>query len=121
MSKDTVETKELLGRYYDDLLSRTDWQTLLSDDFLLSGTVPQESRGRDIYMKNGFFKLVRGLKVKEMIVDGESAFALVTYDLVSPKGKTMKCDVAECWKAKDGLLDSIAIYFDTAAFARFLT
>jgi hypothetical protein len=32
------------------------------------------------------WKLVKSLRVKEMIVEGESAFALVNYDLLSPKG-----------------------------------
>jgi ketosteroid isomerase-like protein len=61
--------------------------------------------------------LVKGLKVKEIVVEGETAFALVHYDLASPKGTPFSSDVAEFWKLKNGKLDSIAIYFDTAAFS----
>jgi ketosteroid isomerase-like protein len=35
---------------------------------------------------------------------------------MSPKGKSFSSDVAEIWKVKDGKLDSLVIYFDTAAF-----
>jgi ketosteroid isomerase-like protein len=35
---------------------------------------------------------------------------------MSPKGRPFKCDVAEFWRAKDGMLVSVSIYFDTAAF-----
>ena len=110
-----------MTEYYDDLLRRKKWQKLLSRDFLLSGTVARESHGRDLYVNNSFFKMVRSFELREMIVDGDSAFAVVDYDLVSPKGKKMSCDVAEFWKAKDGKLDSVAIYFDTAAFSKFMT
>jgi len=120
MDNRTEETRQLLTRYYDTLLRRKEWNELLSHDFLLTGTVARESRGRDSYMGNSFFSLVRGAKVKEMLVVGESAFALVNYDLLSPKGKTMASDIAEFWKAKDGRLNSIAIFFDTAAFRAFL-
>ena len=120
MEGETEETRELLKRYYETLLSRNEWNELLSDNFLLRGTVAKESRGRDSYLANSFFSLVRGARVKEMLVVGESAFALVNYDLLSPKGKTMTCDIAEFWEARSGRLDSIAIFFDTAAFRAFL-
>lgn len=117
---DSSTTKELLNKYYEGLSRKKGWENLLSDNFLLWGTVQRETRGRDVYVQNGFFRLVRGLKVREMVVEGENGFALVNYDLVSPKGKTLSCDVAELWRAKAGKLDSVAIYFDTAAFNAFL-
>ncbi|MDG7008516.1 MAG: hypothetical protein JRN06_09795 [Nitrososphaerota archaeon] len=40
---------------------------------------------------------------------------------MSPKGRTMNCDVAEFWKMKDGRLESVTTYFDTAALNNFLT
>ena len=56
-----------------------------------------------------------------MIVERDSACALVNYDLVSPKGKSFTCDVSEIWSIKSGKLDSLAIYFDTAAFGNFMS
>jgi len=93
---------------------------LLSENFLLTGAVAREIRGKDAYVNLGFWKLVKGLRVKEMIVDSERAFVLVNYDLVSPKGTPFSSDVAEFWKVKNGKLDFIAIYFDTAAFNKFM-
>ncbi len=116
----TQSTRELLRRYYEGLSGQVGWDQILADNLLLSGTVATESRGRDAYKANNFFKLVRGHKVKELITEGPNGFALVNYELMSPKGKTWSCDVAELWKAKDGKLDSISIYFDTAAFNKFL-
>ncbi len=117
----SATTRELLKRYYEELGKKSArWGDLLSENFLLTGTVPKESRGREAYVNNNFFKLVRSLRVKELIVDGEKACALVNYDLISPKGNPFSSDVAEIWKAKDGKLDSVAIYFDTSAFTAFM-
>ncbi len=110
------ETKELLNKYYEGLSRKEGWPFLLTEDILLSGTIAKESKGKKAFVNNNFFKLIRSLKVKEMIVENESGFALVSYDLVSPKGKSFLSDVAEIWKVKDGKLASLAIYFDTAVF-----
>jgi len=108
--------KGLLKEYYDGIAKGGGWGHLLSENFLLTGTIARESRGKGAYMNNNFFKLVKALKVEEMIAEGNSGFALVRYDLVSPKGKPFSLRVAEFWKMKEGELDSVAIYFDTASF-----
>ncbi len=115
---DSNMTKELLDRYYDRLTKRGDWGSLLSDDFLMTGTVVKESRGREAYMNNNFFRCILGLRVKNMIIEGDSACAIVNYDLMSPKGNRFDADVAEIWKARGGKLISIAVYFDTAYFQK---
>jgi ketosteroid isomerase-like protein len=109
---------DILNNYYKGLYSRGDWHSMLSDDILLTGTIAKESRGKKAFVNNNFFKMVKGLKVKQMIVENGNAFAIVSYDLMSPKGKSFSSEVAEIWKVKDGKLSSLAIYFDTAAFQR---
>jgi ketosteroid isomerase-like protein len=114
----SAETRALLNRYYDGLAKKEGWQSLLSDDVLLTGTVAKESRGRDLFVDNNFFRMIKGLKVRQMIIENENAFALVGYDLVPPKGTAFSSDVAEIWRVRDNKLVSLAIYFDTAAFQR---
>jgi len=110
------ETREILKKYYDGLSKKEGWQSLLSDNVLLTGTIAKESRGRDAFANNNFFRMIRGLTVKGMIVENENACAVVSYDLMSPKGKRFSSVVAEIWKVKGEKLDSLAICFDTAAF-----
>jgi ketosteroid isomerase-like protein len=114
----SAKTRTLLQKYYDSLSKNEGWQTLLSEDVLLTGTVVQESKGKDAFVHNNFFRMIKGLKVRQMIVENENAFALVRYDLVSPKGTSFSSDVAEIWRIKDNKLVSLTIYFDTAAFAK---
>jgi ketosteroid isomerase-like protein len=114
----STETLEILKRYYFGLSSKGDWHSMLSEDILLTGTIAKESKGKEPFVNNNFFKMVKGLKVLGTIVENEKACALVSYDLMSPKGKSFSSDVAEIWKVKNGKLDSLAIYFDTAAFQK---
>jgi len=113
-----AETRTLLQKYYDGLSKNEVWQSLLPEDVLLTGTVVKESKGKGQFVHNNFFRMIKGLKVKQMIVENENAFALVSYDLVSPKGTSFSSDVAEIWRIKENKLVSLAIYFDTAAFAK---
>ena len=112
------ETVDILNKYYKGLYSRGDWHSMLSDDILLTGTIAKESRGKEAFVNNNFFKMVKGLKVKQMIIENGNACAIVSYDLMSPKGKSVSSEVAEIWKVKAGKLSSLAIDFDTAAFQR---
>ena len=119
--EDTDAIREILSNYYSQLSKGDGWQAFLSENIVLTGTVSKETRGKDAYVNNTFFKLIRGLKVEKMIVERDSACALVNYDLVSPKGKSFTCDVSEIWRIKSGKLDSLAIYFDTGAFRNFMS
>ncbi len=113
--------RELLGKYYSGLASKGDWYSMLSDEILLTGTIAKESKGKEPFVNNNFFKMVKGLNVKQMIVENENACAVVLYDLMSPKGNSFTSEVAEIWKMKNGNLESLAIYFDTAQFQKAMT
>ena len=44
----------------------------------------------------------------------------MSYDLRSPGGNETTLDVVEIWAATNAKLDSLRIYFDTAAFSSFM-
>jgi hypothetical protein len=112
--------RELLERHYEGLSGKGGPDPSLSDSFLLTGTQANVARGRDAFANSMFFRLVKNLKVKTMIIDVERACVVVNYSLVSPKGDSLSCDVAEIWEMKNGKLDSLAMYFDTAAYQKFM-
>jgi hypothetical protein len=56
------------------------------------------------------------MRVKEMIVEDENACVIGNYDFKFPNGVSINGDVAELWKAKNGKLDLLTIFFDTLAF-----
>lgn len=113
-------TKELLDKYYKTVSGKGQLGPLLSENFSLSGTVGREAIGRDGYVNNLFFRYVKSLEVKTMIVEGERACAVVSYRLESSKGDALSCDVAEIWQIKNEKLESLAMYYDTAAYQKFM-
>jgi len=78
--------------------------------------------GKQAYIDatESFLQLVKGVKIKTLIIEGEKAGAVIDYKLQSPKGNTASCEVAEILSIKDSKINSSDIYFDTAAFRNFL-
>ena len=118
LSYSSQKIKTLLERYYEGLSSEEDWHSMLADNILLTGTIAKESRGKEAFVNNNFFKMIKDLEVKQIIAEEYKAAAVVCYDLLSPKGNRFSTEVAEIWKLEGGKLSALAIYFDTAAFQK---
>jgi ketosteroid isomerase-like protein len=56
------------------------------------------------------------MRIKQMIVENDTACVIGNYDYVFPNGKSINGNVAEIWKVKNGKLDSLTIFFDTDTF-----
>jgi hypothetical protein len=63
-----------------------------------------------------FFSMVVSVEVRDLIIEGEKACVLSRYGLRPPKGDAFHCDVAEIFTVKNGMIESLAIYFDTSPF-----
>ena len=117
-----MTTKELLEAYYKGFAQKKDWESVIADDFKFIGgdmtkTTPVAGKMAYIEVIKRFSQLFTAMRVKEMIIDGDSACVIGNYDYVFPNGKSINGDVAEIWKAKDGKLVSLAIFFDTLTFS----
>ena len=117
-----MTTKELLETYYKGFAQKKDWDSVLSNDFkFIGGDMTKQTPivGKAAYIEviKRFSRLFTTMRVKEMIVEDNSACVIGNYDYVFPNGKSINGDVAEIWKAKDGKLDSLTILFDTLTFS----
>lgn len=116
-----MTTKELLDTYYKGFAQKQGWETVISNDFRFVGgdmTKPEPIAGKQAYIEiiNRFSRLFQNMRVKEMIIDGDSACVIANYDYVFPNGKAINGDVAEIWKVKNNKLDALTIFFDTLTF-----
>lgn len=116
-----MTTKELLDTYYKGFAQKQGWETVISDDFKFIGgdmTKPEPIAGKQAYIEiiNRFSRLFQNMRVKEMIIDGNSACVIANYDYVFPNDKAINGDVAEIWKVKNNKLDALTIFFDTLTF-----
>lgn len=116
-------TRQLLETYYAGFARKSGWETVIADDFAFTGgdmTRPGPATGKAAYIEviNRFSRAFRAMRVKEMIIDGENACVTGNYDFLFPNGEQINGDVAEIWKAKNGKLVSLTIFFDTLTFDR---
>jgi ketosteroid isomerase-like protein len=119
-----MSTKDLVLSYYDSL-NRKDgkWQELYSEDASFadaSQTLNAKGKAAVLQSFTPFLKGVESVKVKQLIVDGKDACAIVSYDYVNPKGAKMRQDVAEVWQVNNGKLTQLTIYFDLTAYRNFM-
>lgn len=116
-----ISTRKLLETYYKGLARKAGWESVLADDFKFVGgdmtkTTPIVGKSEYIEIIRSFAALFESMRVKDMIVADDRACVLANYDYVFPSGKRVSGDVAEIWKAKDGKLDGLTIFFDTHTF-----
>jgi ketosteroid isomerase-like protein len=119
-----MTTANIIGQFYDSLASKTDaWQQGLADDVVFSDASGKlHSEGRDAFIQSfaGFLRAVERVQLQQLIVDGDDAAAVVSYDYVSPTGGKLHQDDAEIWKIVDGRIAALTIYFDITEFRAFM-
>lgn len=119
--ENSKSTKQLLETYYKGFAQKKGWESVISDDFTFIGGDMTETKptiGKDAYIEviNRFSQVFQSMRVKEMIVEGENACVIGNYDYRFPNGAKNNGDVAEIWKAKNGKLAQLTIFFDTLTF-----
>ncbi len=119
--ENSKSTKQLLEAYYKRFAQKEGGESVISDDFKYIGgdmTKTTAAVGKAAYIEviKRFSPVFQTMRVKEMIVEGERACVIGNYDFTFPNGMSMNGDVTELWKAKNGKLDSLTIFFDTLTF-----
>ena len=120
-----MTTRDLLETYYKGLAKKEGWESVVADDFKFIGgdmtkTTPIVGKQAYIQVINRFSKWFTDMRAKAMIISDDQAFVLANYDYTFPSGKSINANVAELWKVKNGKLDVLTIFFDTANFDAFL-
>jgi ketosteroid isomerase-like protein len=116
-----METKQLLEIYYKGFAQKHGWETVISDNFKFVGgdmTKTEPIVGKQAYIDviKRFSRVFQNMRVKEMIIEGNSACVVENYDYVFPSGKSINGDVAAIWKVQDNKLHALTIFFDTLTF-----
>jgi ketosteroid isomerase-like protein len=119
-----MDTKELVQRFYDGLARKDgSWQDNLSENVAFSDASGKLSaQGREAFIQSfsGFLRAVDKVLLKQLIVEGPNAAAVVSYDYVNPSGGHLHQDDAEVWKVENGQIVSLTIYFDITEFRGFM-
>lgn len=119
--ENSKSTKELLETYYRGFAQKQGWESVISDDFRFVGgdmtnTIPITGKAGYLEVINRFSRVFSSMRVKEMMIDGNNACVVGNYDYQFQNGEKLNGNVAEIWRAKDGKLVSLTIFFDTLTF-----
>lgn len=119
-----MDTGEVVRLFYDSLGAKDDrWRELLADGVEFDDASGRLSaHGRDAFIDSfaRFLPAVETVELKQLIVEGAAAAAVVGYDYVNPAGERLHQDDAEVWRVIDGRVASLTIYFDVTEFRSFM-
>jgi ketosteroid isomerase-like protein len=119
-----MATAEIIQHFYESLAAKTDaWQRDLAEDVVFADASKRlQAAGREAFIQSftGFLRAVERVELRQLIVDGDDAAAVVSYDYVSPAGARLHQDDAEVWKLADDEIAALTIYFDISEFRAFM-
>ena len=115
---------EIIKQFYDGLAHKNDeWQKHVAFDVVFSDASKKlHVEGKEAFIQSftTFLRAVENVQLKQLIVEGGNACAVVSYDYISPEGTKLHQDDAEVWKVVDGKIVSLTIYFDITEFRSFM-
>lgn len=117
-----MTTRRVIEGYFDQVKEKRGWDVSLSDDIQFTiFTSPVErviDRGAVLERLKRFYSMASAVEIRDIIVDGASACALVRYELQPPRGPAFESHVAEVFEVRGDRIISFDIYFDSAPFPK---
>ena len=119
-----MATADIIRQFYESLAARRPscWRDLADDVVFADASNKLHAEGRDAFIQSftSFLRAVERVQLQQLIVDGNDAAAVVSYDYVSPSGGKLHQDDAEIWKIVEGKISALTIYFDITEFRAFM-
>ena len=119
-----METRQVVERFYRGLAQKdSSWQQGLAAGVSFSDASGRlRAEGRDAFIESfaSFLRAVDRVEVRQLIVEGANAAAVVGYDYTNPRGEHLHQDDAEVWRVENGEIASLTIYFDITEFRAFM-
>jgi ketosteroid isomerase-like protein len=119
-----MTVKDIIQSFYHGLAHKNDgWQQHVAADVVFSDASKRLSaEGREAFIQSftNFLRAVETVQLRQLIVQGANACAVVSYDYVSPTGAKLHQEDAEVWKVVDGNIVALTIYFDITEFRTFM-
>lgn len=121
MDNMATTTRQLLDTYYNGFANKANWESVIADDFEYVGGDMKNTQpviGKQAYVEiiKRFSQRFESMHVKRMVVEGDKASVIGNYNFVFPNGVKINGNVSENWTVKNGKLQSLTLYFDTATF-----
>ena len=119
-----MSVRNVIQRFYESLAQKNDaWQQDVSQDVIFSDASNKLlAEGGEAFNQSftPFLRAVERVQLQQLIVEGEDACAVVSYDYLAPSGGRLHQDDAEVWKVVAGKIAALTIYFDITEFRAFM-
>ena len=119
-----MSTEEVVNSYYESQRRKDDhWKDIWADDAVFSdASQTLLARGREAVIQSftPFLKGVKGLKISQLILEGDQACSIISYTYINPKGAELHQDVAEVAEVRQDKLVRLTLYFDLTAYRSFM-
>jgi len=116
-----MSTRTVIETYFKSLERKKGWESLLTDDVVFTSyAIPnRQIAGKQPYIEatTRFYASIQSFELRALMVEGSKACAQTRYRLAGPAGP-FHSDVAEIFTVRDGKIDSLGIYFDSAPFPK---
>ncbi len=119
----STTTKEIVKRFYDTKKpGNNEWQSMLADGVTFKGTGMPSLQGKKsvIEITDDLLSRLESSEIKQMLVEGDTACVLNNYHMVLSNGEKFVLETSEIVGVRNGKIDSFDVYFDTAAFQKFM-
>ncbi|NQX80637.1 MAG: nuclear transport factor 2 family protein [Flavobacteriaceae bacterium] len=116
-------TKITVENFFEAMYAKKGWEELVTEEVLFEGPFTPLMKGKESFMQitNQFLGNMYKAKVRNMIVQDDTACVLASYQLGHPDMAILDLDACEIIKVKDGKVDSMEIYFDSQKLASFMS
>jgi hypothetical protein len=93
------------------------WKTILAEEVQLSGPLASVT-GKEMFinLNDPFFASIKDSRLIEHVVVDNQVITRIETDVHTPAGELLTLAVNEWYTFEKGLLTSLVVYFDTAAF-----
>lgn len=111
---------EVFEAFRESMLAKTDtWMDLLAENVSLIGPLAQvEGKTLFIEVNKPFFASITDSTLYKVVETKDYILTQISTTVAVPSGETLTLEVSEWYEIKNGLIQSLRVYFDTAEFRK---
>ena len=114
----TKTALEIVQTFQQSMGSGTsEWETLFAEDIIFKGPVNTViGKEANIELNKNFFPLVKGYEPISHFEQGNFVALEGVFTVATPKGNTIKLEMAEIYEIKEGKIQNMRMYYDAEEF-----
>ena len=115
-------TEKIVEGFFEAMYTKNGWEELVSDEVSFEGPFTPLLKGKEAFIEvsNQFLQNLHHAEVRSMIVEGDTACVLTSYQLGHPDKAILNLNACEIIQVKEGKVDAMEIYFDSQKLSSFM-